>query len=198
MFKAHMFGNEEFILFLIWFEKKNKIYNLQKSSSFSGAALITSACYDILCYYFKIRLKKLNQDIDRLIDQYNPLESKDRHSLLYNVLHEHNHICSKIDEYNVFWSRYVMYSYFAIPLVCLYTLYQVVFVNHTSQAIFVMSLLAWEAFIIFTKASVSASKIAHIAHSPYYKLIRCTFNEYPIDLRLQVTIQLNKFDIGFI
>lgn len=152
----------------------------------SGAAYIMSACYDILCYYFKIRFKKVNLDIDNLIDQNNQMESKDRHALLYNILHEHNHLCQKVDEYNVFWSRYVLYSYFAIPLVSLYTLYQVIFVNHSHQAIIVMSIMAFEAFIIFTKSSVSGSKMAYVAHEPYYKLIRATFGEYPIDLRLQV------------
>lgn len=104
----------------------------------SGAAYIISACYDILCYYFKIRFKKVNADIARLIDPNRPLEAKERHGLLFTILHEHNHLCQKIDEYNVFWSRYVLYTYFAVPFVSLYTLYQVIFVNHTSEAIIVM------------------------------------------------------------
>ena len=61
------------------------------------------------------------------------MESKEKHALLFNILHEHNHLCSKVDEYNVFWSKYILYTFCAVPLVSCYTLYQVVFVNHTSE-----------------------------------------------------------------
>lgn len=104
----------------------------------SGAAYMISACYDILCYYFKIRLEKVNADIEHLIDPNRPMEAKERHLLLFTILREHNHLCEKISEYNVFWSRYVLYTYFAVPFVSLYTLYQVIFVNHTREAIMVM------------------------------------------------------------
>lgn len=49
--------------------------------------------------------------------------------------------------------------------------------------------MAYEAFFMFTKSSVSGSKLAYVAHSSYYHLIRATFDEYPTDLRLQVKEQ---------
>ena len=60
-----------------------------------------------------------------------------------------------------------------------------------------MSLMAWEAFVIFTKAAISGSKMTYVAHEPYYKLIRATFGEFPIDLRLQLRILIQRLSGQF-
>lgn len=149
-----------------------------------------AACFDILNYYFQLRFQKVNSDIDFLIDLKNNLESKEKHALLHQILHEHNHLCKKVEEYNKFWSKFVMYLNFIIPFVCLYCLYQTLFVNHTDKGAKVMFIIAWESFFIFTKTSLSSSKMSYIAHFSYYKLMRVTLDDFPIDLRFQVK---NKF-----
>lgn len=127
----------------------------------SGSIYMMAAYYDVLCYYFTLRFEKVNADIDMIISPDAFLDSKERHAMLHRILQEHNHLCKKLDEYNRFWSKYVMYSFFISPLICVYSLYQTLFVNHTTNGSFFLFLMAWEAFVMFTKTFVSGAKMSN-------------------------------------
>lgn len=127
----------------------------------SGSIYMLAGFYDILCYYFRLRFEKVNSDIDVMISPNVQMTSKERHALLYSILQEHNFLCKKLDEYNRFWSKYVMYTYFIAPLICIYTLYQTLFVSHSYKGAFVLFVMAWEVFTIFTKTSVSGAKLSN-------------------------------------
>lgn len=127
----------------------------------SGTIYMLAAYYDILCYYFRLRFEKVNSDIDVVVSPLIQMTSKERHALMFSILQEHNFLCKKLDEYNRFWSKYVMYTYFIAPLICIYTLYQTLFVSHSYKGAFVLFIMAWEAFVMFTKTSVSSAKMSN-------------------------------------
>lgn len=94
----------------------------------SGALYMMSACFRVLCHYFELRFEKVHMDTNECL-------TKSLQPLLVNILKEHNHLCSRLHEYNRFWCRYVLLAYFVLPSVWLYGLYQAVYTNQMGLVI---------------------------------------------------------------
>ena len=57
-----------------------------------------------------------------------------------------------------------------------------------------------EAAYILTKVSVSAARLASEAHCSYGRLIRVTFDKYPVELQIQLRMFIQRLSgptIGF-
>ena len=78
----------------------------------SAIIYITYGYFDSLCYYFRMRYAKVNNDIETIIAPDNRMKPNERAQLLHQILIEHNELCIKIFDYNTFWSKYLMYTYF--------------------------------------------------------------------------------------
>lgn len=78
----------------------------------SAIIYITYAYYDSLCFYFRMRFNKVNNDIEYIINPENRMKPNERSTMLHQILVEHNELCIKVTNYNQFWSKYLMYTYF--------------------------------------------------------------------------------------
>ncbi|UXI20951.1 BLTX81 protein [Sarcoptes scabiei] len=159
---------------------------------------ISSAYFNCLCYYFRIRYEKVNQDIGSLIDRR--LKANDRIALIQNILVEHNSLCLKVFEYNKFWASYLMSTYFLLVSVICFSTFQAFFTDNIVSVRIFMSLVAMIAGLIITRISMSAAVMSNKAHEPYGKLIRITFEKYPVELQIQLRMFIQRTSgptIGF-
>jgi len=67
----------------------------------------------------------------------------------------------RITDYNIFWSKYLMYTYFMLVAIICYTTFQAFFTYNTLIVRAVMFALTLEAAYMITKVSVCASRLAN-------------------------------------
>ena len=127
----------------------------------SALTYITYAYFRSLCFYFRMRYNKVNNDIESIIDPNNRMKPNERCSTLHHVLIEHNELCMRITDYNTFWSNYLLYSYFLIVALICYTTFQAFFTYNLIVVRTMMFILALECAFLITKISVSASLLAN-------------------------------------
>lgn len=147
-----------------------------------GSALIfiTYGYFKTLAGYFRMRFRKVNNDIETIIAPDTRMKPNERCALLHHILNEHNEICMKIHgkfqclnfravtlywilivEYNTFWSKYIMQTYFLFIAVICYTTFQAFFTYNTNTVRTVMFAMTLEASYILTKVSIAASRMAN-------------------------------------
>ncbi|KPM03556.1 hypothetical protein QR98_0019890 [Sarcoptes scabiei] len=138
------------------------------------------------------------KDIGSLIDRR--LKANDRIALIQNILVEHNSLCLKVFEYNKFWASYLMSTYFLLVSVICFSTFQAFFTDNIVSVRIFMSLVAMIAGLIITRISMSAAVMSNKAHEPYGKLIRITFEKYPVELQIQLRMFIQRTSgptIGF-
>ncbi|CAG2115416.1 unnamed protein product [Medioppia subpectinata] len=155
----------------------------------SAYAYIAYGHFISLAYYFRMRYHKVNEDIESIIAPDNRMKPNERCTTLQHVLNEHNELCIKIKQYNIFWAKYLMYTYFMFVAVICYTTFQAFFTYNRTLVRAVMFSLTLEAAYLITKVSVGASRMANEAHASYARLIRVTFDKYPVELQIQASFQ---------
>lgn len=116
-------------------------------------------------------------------------------------MRHHDNACVKISDFNKFWSKYLLASYFMlIPITCI-NLYQAVFTSYgTKSERILMTVSAVEAIILITKISGIGAQMNKMAHSSYPLLIRVSFQEFPVDLQIQLRLLIQRLSgprIGF-
>ncbi|RWS20572.1 hypothetical protein B4U80_08364 [Leptotrombidium deliense] len=153
---------------------------------------VTLAFFDCVCYYFRIRYMKVNDDIETVLHNKEKFKQDERIRFMQHILHEHNHLCSKVDEYNLFWSRFISHVFFVFTPVTIYGLYQAIFAQHTWIEIVLLSLVAVEGWSIISLMCFSGAFLNDQAHAPYMQLIRCMFEYYPPDIHLQMRILVQR------
>lgn len=156
----------------------------------SGAIYVTYGYYESMCYYFLLRFEKVNGDIETLLSFESRLKGQDRIGLMTQILREHNELCSRIQAYNKFWGKFLMYSYFTGIPICLFSLYQALFAGHSWFVCGFFFAGFLESTILLTRISMAASQFSEAAHWSYKRLIPVTFEKYPIDVQIQVKAQL--------
>lgn len=167
-----------------------------------GSALIylTFGYFYALAGYLRMRFHKVNEDIETIIAPDSRLKPNERCALLYHILVEHNEICIKISDYNAFWARYIMYSYFLFIATICYSTFQAFFTYNTVIVRTVMFMVTLEGAYILTKVSIAAARLANEAHCSYGRLIRVTFDKYPVELQIQLRMFIQRLSgptIGF-
>ncbi|KAH7644892.1 uncharacterized protein LOC124499942 [Dermatophagoides farinae] len=170
--------------------------------TYFGSALIfvSYSYFYTLATYFRLRFCKVNNDIETIISPETRLKPNERCAMLYHILCEHNKICVEIHEYNRFWSKYIMQTYFLFVAIICYTSFQAFFTYNTYTVRTVMFAMTLEASYLLTRVSIAASRIANEAHASYGRLIRVTFNKYPVELQIQLRMFIQRLSgptIGF-
>ncbi|XP_054157217.1 uncharacterized protein LOC128955570 [Oppia nitens] len=161
---------------------------------------VTYIYFNSLCYYFKIRYEKINYDIETIIVDASRMKSSDRSALLYHILVEHNELCIKIFDYNRFWAKWLMSTYFFMGAQLCFTLFQALFTTNPLLVRVLMFVLASESAYILTTISVNAAILSNAAHQSYTRLIRVTFDKYPVELQIQLRMFIQRLSgptIGF-
>ncbi|KAH9511210.1 hypothetical protein DERF_009681 [Dermatophagoides farinae] len=154
--------------------------------------------FNSLCYYFRIRYEKVNEDIEIIINKR--LKANERVALLHHILVEHNSLCLKVSEYNKFWSSHLMSTYFFLVAVICFSSFQAFFTANLVIVRLYMFGVALLAGYIITRISVSAAIMSNRAHEPYGRLIRVTFEKYPVELQIQLRMFIQRTSgptIGF-
>lgn len=104
----------------------------------STALYMTTACFLVLCHYFEMQFQRMHMLAKRMADPLLVLEEEQIQTLIIRVYHEHETLCKQLNNYNHFWSRWILWSYIGLPSVVLYCLYQAVFVPQTKLVILLM------------------------------------------------------------
>ncbi|KAI1301314.1 Protein RCC2 -like protein [Halotydeus destructor] len=165
----------------------------------SGTVYMTLATFDVISSYFRIRFEKVNDAIQALIDTKG-LTTDHRSKFMMWILKEHNHLCVRLEDYNHFFSKFMLYSYFGLIGISCFAFYQAIFSSLTGPIKNVMYIAAFEAFYVFMKVALNGSRVSHEAHAPYGLLIRATFFEYPVELQIQTRLLIQRLSgapIGF-
>ncbi|XP_027197681.2 uncharacterized protein LOC113792012 isoform X1 [Dermatophagoides pteronyssinus] len=164
----------------------------------SAYSYICVVFFNSLCYYFRIRYEKVNEDIEIIINKR--LKANERVALLHHILVEHNSLCLKVAEYNKFWSSHLMSTYFFLVAVICFSSFQAFFTANLVIVRLYMFGVALLAGYIITRISVSAAIMSNRAHEPYGRLIRVTFEKYPVELQIQLRMFIQRTSgptIGF-
>ena len=64
-------------------------------------------------------------------------------------------------DYNAFWAKYIMYSYFLFIATICFTTFQAFFTYNTVTVRTVMFMVTLEAAYILTKVSIAAARLAN-------------------------------------
>lgn len=91
-------------------------------------------------------------------------------------------------DYNRFWCRYIWHSYFMFISVICYTTFQAFFSYNSYTVRTIMFTATLEGVWILTRMSMAAARLSIEAHHSYGRLIRVTFDKYPVELQIQVRI----------
>ncbi|KPM04507.1 hypothetical protein QR98_0029560 [Sarcoptes scabiei] len=93
-----------------------------------------------------------------------------------------------------------MQTYFLFIAIICYTTFQTFFTyNNTTVRLFMFSTTVVTGLIL-TKVSIAASRLTNEAHLSYGRLIRVTFNKYPVELQIQLRMFIQRLSgptIGF-
>ena len=133
-----------------------------------------------LCYYFRIRYAKVcqsgvrvqqkfnvltktqvNEDIESIIVGNNRLKASERIETLQHILREHNDLCLKITEYNLFWAKWLMSTYFFLVMVLCFSLFQSLFTTNPILVRILMFFIASESAYFLTTLSISAALLSN-------------------------------------
>ncbi|UXI22066.1 Agrin [Sarcoptes scabiei] len=167
-----------------------------------GSALIfiSYSYFYSLAAYFILKYRKVNQDIETIISSDPRMKPNERCAMLYRILVDHNKTCSEIHDCNRFWSKYIMQTYFLFIAIICYTTFQTFFTyNNTTVRLFMFSTTVVTGLIL-TNVSIAASRLTNEAHLSYGRLIRVTFNKYPVELQIQLRMFIQRLSgptIGF-
>lgn len=85
--------------------------------------------------------------------------------ILQEKSYKKNNLCKKISEYNRFWSKYIMQTYFLFVAIICYTSFQAFFTYNTYTVRTVMFAMTLEASYLLTRVSIAASRIANEVYS---------------------------------
>ncbi|KAI2803722.1 hypothetical protein BLOT_007858 [Blomia tropicalis] len=185
----------------MWFNVMSCIWaiiNVAWTYIASTHAYVSFVYFNSLCYYFRIRFDKVNQDIETIITQR--LKANERVAMLHHILVEHNSLCLKVSEYNRFWARYLMSAYFFLIAVICFTMFQAFFTTNFVYIRLIMLIFALISGFFITRISVSAAIMSNMAHVPYRRLIRLSFEKYPVELQIQLRMLIQRTSgptIGF-
>jgi hypothetical protein len=97
------------------------------------------------------------------------MKSSERIETLHHILVEHNELCLKIVEYNRFWAKYLMATYFFLIVVMCFTLFQSLFADNPVLVRILMFILFFEAAYIVTKISISAALLSNTVNIKEFK-----------------------------
>lgn len=131
----------------------------------SGAIYMSLGVFDLVSHYFRVRFERVNDAIES-IHERPEMEHPKREKLMDWILNEHNELCAKLKDYNRFWSKYILYSYFMFTIVAAFTLFQTLFGTVNGYTKTVMTLISAEATFFVVKVALSGSKLTdEVKHS---------------------------------
>lgn len=137
--------------------------------------------FNSLCYYFRLRYQKVyftsnnrkylinswpfslsqvNRDIEIIISQR--LKANERVAMLHHILIEHNELCLKVSEYNKFWAKFLMATYFFLIAIICFTMFQAFFTTNYITVRLVMFIYSCTCAYIITRISVSAAIMSNM------------------------------------
>ncbi|XP_053202616.1 uncharacterized protein LOC128387440 [Panonychus citri] len=167
----------------------------------SGIIYVTINLFDILGYYFQLRFHKVNQDIESIITaRESPVSNVKVIELMKQILIEHDSLCWKLDHYNRYWCLIVMITFFVQPTIFVYTMYEICFMYQPWSAMILLWALNLESAYIFTRMFLIGVSLSDEIHHVYLRAVRASFAKYPLDLRLQIRIFIQRISgatIGF-
>ena len=70
-------------------------------------------------------------------------------------------ILTTVLDYNAFWAKYIMYSYFLFIAVICFTTFQAFFTYNSTSVRTVMFMMTLECAYILTKVSIAAARLAN-------------------------------------
>ena len=160
---------------------------------------------------------QVNNDIAVL--SYTRMKAPDRVELLKHILQEHNELCRCVAQFNKFWAKYLMNSYFLMITIVCFCSFQAFFTHNFIYVRILMFYFACLAAFLITKISMCAATMStkvrtylplndldiltinsSQAHAPYKKLIRVTFEKYPVEVQIHLRMLIQRTSgptIGF-
>lgn len=122
---------------------------------------LMATMFDIICFYFKLRFRKIHVDLEQLIShkEYRNVNIKPV-DLMRQILIEHDFLCWKIDKYNRYWSYIIFWSLTTHTIVFVYTMYYIYFKNESWLGIITLWGLTFEAFYLFFRMFIVGSELS--------------------------------------
>jgi hypothetical protein len=155
-----------------------------------GVQLYSFLFYFIICYYFRLRFKLLNNNIPRNSKLYVA-------ELNARIIREHNNICNDIAKYDKFWRRfYFALTYTIIPINLMF-LQQILFDDLILTAILMASMaviIYLFSHIILNLISASINASASKSHKFLFEFQTKFLSKINVRQRIKVLIikNLNK------
>lgn len=139
-----------------------------------------SSFYSTHSFWIYSNNKQVNKDIEFIISHR--LKANERVAMLHHILIEHNELCLKVSEYNKFWARYLMGTYFLLVSIICFTAFQAFFTSNLVIIRLIMFIAASLAAYIITKLSISAAIMSNLVIIPlfYQVIIQCFLNCRPM------------------
>src|SRR6185437_2297384 len=139
----------------------------------------------LICYYFQLRSKLLNQQILHIINR--------KTNNMFHILREQNIICSQIKLFNSFWKKYYFYLIMTLMPMNLFILIMALFVdlNYFTLIMYLGGALYSWSFIFFI--SFCASQVSKGIHLSHNRLFVLQFNMiYNTRLKLKLMTFIEK------
>lgn len=159
-----IFSLKEYIIsWMFW----NVYYNLLWAYFTPGIIQTSRSYFNVMCYYYKLRLQDLNDDINRLINNSPSHHSKFqilvRNAKLNLILIEINEIFVSLSKSNKFWRRYItIFYYLCNPLIC-FIINSLIFFTLDSGVIFFAFILLFNTTFTLLQILMSAASINYQA-----------------------------------
>lgn len=172
------------ISWLLW----NIYYNLLWSYFTSGILQTTRSYFNVVCYYYRLRLQDLNHHIIQVARQLTTCQSRSKTTKLNRILNEINDIFVSLEKSNEFWSKYIpIFYYLCNPLACFTINCLMYFSLGSGLTMFFIVLIINTTFTVM-QILLSASSINYQAKLCSKNLMTILyFKNIPIKFRFKVT-----------
>jgi len=121
--------------------------------------------YLIICYYLRLRIRQINILIDTLYRSPIFVDMA-----IIDILNKHNKVCTLIDNYNKFWSKYIFLIFFLYIPNNAFLLYNFIYERLDPIVLTAIILLLTENVIILFLVAFFGGSVSSELNNSYNKL----------------------------
>ena len=106
------------------------------------------------------------------------MKAPERVELLQHILHEHNELCRRVAQFNKFWAKYLMNTYFLMITIVCFCSFQAFFTHNFIYVRILMFYFACLAAFLITKISMCAATMSTKVSLPDERIIPKILNSF--------------------
>jgi hypothetical protein len=147
--------------------------------------------YYIICYYFKIQFRILENDIKLIKRSQNNIPVLRKEALMMRLIKNHNEICRKLTNYNNFWQKYLSQTFIIFLTIILFLSYLYFFTNMPPLPKFEFTFVLSVHVLLIIILLYSSSIVSHFSITTYKLLQSIAVENFSIRSKLKVRKALN-------